>query len=279
MSTLSLLDPGKIVPLLVLASALGGCGRSPEAPPQQPTAATAPAPPAPSSPPPLPTPPVGRSELLHALDIARSAFAAGQPQPDLKLAGRKFSVRQVFGCSGVADARQQAGAPGWKWGPGRQTIEISIEPEDLTGTLVAGDEATRWETAEGYWLSRPWLRTDDCPALGASAAPEPVQASATAQPNPTDGLVALFEKEGSRVGRRSGKAFTVTLRNDATPPAPPEGYRLVIEGRFTTFSGNQTIRCQSEGPDMRPVCTAAALIDQVALEDAAGKVVEEWPLG
>lgn len=273
------LHPGPWVPLLLLTGALGGCEPSPEAPPQQSPAAVAAAAPA-SPPPPLPQPPVGRSELLQALDAARSAYAAGRPPPDLKLAGRRFSVRQVFGCGGVADARPQAGVPGWRWGPGRETIEISIVPEDLAGTLVTGDEANRWEAAEGYWLMRPWLRTDDCPVSLAASSPQPAQGSATAAPAvPTDGLAALFEKEGSRVGRRGGKAFTLTLRNDGAPPAPPEGYRLVIEGRFTSFSDDQAVLCRSGGPDARPVCIAAALIDQVALEDASGKVVQAWPLG
>jgi hypothetical protein len=60
--------------------------------------------------------------------------------------------------------QMESGVAHWVWGPKQESIEISIAPADLTSTLVMAGEAARWEAAEGYWLPRPRLRGDDCPA-------------------------------------------------------------------------------------------------------------------
>jgi hypothetical protein len=254
-----------------------GCERKVETPQNPPTAAAEPPliVPAPA----LPPPPIGRPELLQALEVARSAYAAGRPGPDQKLTGRPFSVRQAFGCSGVPAAQMEAGVAQWTWGPKHEKIEISITPADLTHTIVTADEAARWEAAEGYWLPRPWLKSDDCPATHAPAPSSALQAVPAPTPRWTDGLAAVFEKEGSRVGRREGKAFTLTVRDGDAPLPPPGGYRLVIEGRFAAFASGRAIRCRSSNAGDRPVCIAAALIDRVAIEGADGKPMKEWRLG
>jgi hypothetical protein len=295
---------------VVATLALAGCERRPEAKPSPPPppAETPPVIPAP----PLPPPPLGRSELLTALDTARFAYAAGRPDPEQSLAGRRFSIREAFGCGGAPAAQAEDGVAGWRWGPKEQTIEISLTPIDWTSQLVVGEDAARWEAAEGYWITLPWLRTEDCPARRAPAAAPPAPAPAAtpapakapskppapaktptpaaattpaapaaAAPAPpvrrTDGLAAVFEREGSRVGRRAGRAFSLTLRDELTPP--PAGYRLVLEGRFSAFASGRAIRCQAQSPDERPVCLAAAIVDRVAIESADGKLLKEWRLG
>ena len=89
----------------------------------------------------------------------------------------------------------------------------------------------------------------------------------------------MFEPEGSRFGRRNGRAYAFTLRGeDKTPPEPPaKGYRLVLEGRFTAFPDGRSIHCRAETPDQRPLCVAAAQLDRVAFEDGdTGAVISEW---
>lgn len=276
----SWIDPRLAAAFAVASLALGGCERAREVQPSGPppaaeTPALAPSPPSP----PLPPPPLGRSELLAALDVARSAYAAGQPDPEQKLAGRRFSVREAFGCAGAPASPSGAGVASWAWGPREETIEISLTPADWTGDLVVGEDALRWEAAEGFWLTHPWLRTENCPAANHGEAAPLVGKAPTPQPRWTDGLAAVFEREGSRVGRRAGKAFSLTIRDGASLAPPPAGYRLVLEGRFTAFASGRTIRCRARSPHERPICVAAATVDRVAIESAEGKLLNEWRLG
>lgn len=268
--------------------ALSACDRSAEPPP-------APAAPEPEpAPPPTPLQPVvDRAELLRALDAAASAFAAGQPDNGAALTGRRYSVRQAFGCAGPSPngAPRPVGLASWAWGPRNQTIELALQPADWTGDLGAGDGDAP-EAIEGFWLARPWMRTDGCPAAAVdlpALSPEasvPTKAGTTrAPPAPppqrqTAGLASVFAQGGSRVGRRDGRAFAHTIRGEDGPPAAPVGgYRLVIEGRFTALPGGQTVRCRAGGQDERPVCIAASTIDRVVFETADGQQLSEWQPG
>ena len=92
------------------------------------------------------------------------------------------------------------------------------------------------------------------------------------------GLASVFEADGSRLGRRNGRAYEHTVRgvDDQPAVAPVQGYRLVLEGRLAAFPEGRSIRCRGSGPDQRPVCIAAVQIDRVAFEDAAGALLSEW---
>ena len=242
--------------------------------------------------PPLPPPPVGRAELLAAIAAARSAYAAGRTDDTAGLTGRRFAIRQAFGCEGATEARTTAGAeikPGaaaWTWGRDHKTIEIRLKPADWAAEPVLTGETT-WEAVEGYWLTRPWLQADGCPSERAFAAPKgntdngtPPGPRIAAEPTPqVSGLVAVFTQEGSRVIRRDGKPFALTLRGDPPLLPPANGYRLVIEGRFSAFSDGRSIRCYSSSINQEPACVAAAEVDRVAFEDADGKLLKEWRLG
>ena len=265
--------------------ALAACDRAPEPPP----APTVHAPETAAAPPTPLQPVVDRAELLRALDAAASAFAAGQPDNGAALDGRRYSVRQPFGCAGpaLAGVARPAGLASWTWGPRNQTIELNLQPADWTGDLGAGDGDAP-EAIEGFWLARPWMRADGCPAatlIPPASPPEdaaPTKAGTTRPPpqRETAGLASVFAQGGSRVGRRDGRAFTHTLRGeDGPPPAPTAGFRLVIEGRFTAFPGGQTVRCRAGGQDERPVCIAASTIDRVVFETADGQQLSEWRPG
>lgn len=239
----------------------------------------APAPiPAPAAPTPVvtvaPSPTLDRASLLQAMDLAASAFAAGREIGGASLAGRRFVVRQAFGCGGPAPAQANAseGLPALTWGEGRQSLKLSLAPGDWSqSALIAGDAET-WEAAEGFWLARPWLRAEGCPA----AQGDPLaQGQASLQ---TMGLAAVFKEGGSRTGRRNGRAYEFTVRGegDQPPVAPARGYRLVLEGRMAAFADGRAIRCRAASPDHRPVCIGAVQLDRVAFEDADGKMLSEW---
>lgn len=259
--------------------ALATCG-SPE---DQPVPQETPAPRSEFPAPVLPQPPLNRAALLMAIDAARSAYAAGRPQTDGELAGRRFAIRQAFGCGGPSMgagetvANRPPGVAGWTWARDQRSIEISLVPADWTGTqeLSAGEAA--WEAMEGYWLSRPWLREDGCPSIPTGAASQVGPAGGAAAH--TSGLAAVFEEGSSRVGRRDGRAFNLILRGDPSPAPPVDGYRMVIEGRLTAFPDGRAIRCRSAHIDQAPVCVAAAEVDRVAFEDADGELLKEWRVG
>jgi hypothetical protein len=228
------------------------------------------------------TPPVmDREQILQAVDAAASDYAASRAPDSPTLAGRRFVIRQAFGCAGAAPPLAKD-APGdgigrWTWGQAHQTIDIRLAPGDWTGSpLIAGGPET-WEVVEGFWLTRPWLRSGECPAVAA----DPL-ASGPATPSPqTVGLAVVFEKGGSRLERRNGREYAFVLRGGDKQPlaAPASGLRLVLEGRLIAFGDGRAISCRAAAPDQRPVCIAAAQVDRVAFEDASGATLSEWRSG
>lgn len=271
-----LLRPSAVA-LAASALLLSGCQRDEAATPSPPVApapaetAAAPAPPAPT---------LDRAGLLQAMDAAASAHAAGRP-PEVSLAGRRFVVRQAFGCAGETPPPGET-APGnglaaWSWGPRRESLKLVMAPGDWTESPLLAGGADSWEAAEGFWLARPWLRAEGCPG-GAADAP----AAGPVAPSPQSvGLAAVFEEDGSRLGRRNGRAYEFTVRGegDQAPAAPVGGYRLVLEGRMAAFADGRAIRCRAASADQRPVCIGAVQLDRVAFETADGAPLSEWRVG
>jgi len=254
---------------------VASCSRAPDAssPPANaaappPANAAAPAPPAPTIEIPKPPPPIDRAALLGAVAQAAEAFATGQaPPPELaKLAGRRFEVRLPFGCHGPAPAD----APlGYAWEPKARKLTLRATPQTWTDEkpirALLGSPAT--EAIEGFWLSRPWIHSADCPA-------QPVEPAETAAPQ-TVGLAQVFDKGGSRWLRRNGRAYEATRRLEDAQTPPASGYRLVLAGRIVDRDG-ATIRCRSDGADQRPVCFVLVEMDHVSLETPEGDAVADW---
>lgn len=265
--------PARILTIATMAAglALTGCERQAETP-AAPSAAT----PTTITAPDLPRPPpaLGRAELLQAFDEAASAHAAGAQGAATDVAGRRFTIRQAFGCSAPAPAEAASpmgsGRPLLLQGTVPNTLELTLQPADWTQSPLVGGGAATWEAVEGFWLSWPWLRSEGCPVQ--TAADAGIDAPA---PPDTAGLAAVFEHGSSRLTRRDGRAFRHVVRGDAPVQAPPAGYRLVLEGRFVAFPDGRALRC-SASPQARPVCVAAAEIDRVAFEDDQGALLSEW---
>lgn len=258
------------------------------------------------APAPAPTPAVtepatlGRAEMVAALALAASAYAAGAPASDgPMLAGRTFSIRLPFGCFGPADAGSPQGMAlagdglaGWRWSGDRRTQTLSLTPLDWTRSALvvpAGIEPD-WERVDGFWIARPWLAADTCPAPSpAAVAPVAAQTSGddaadaappTAAPaSPfTAGLAAIRPEGGSRLGRRDGQAYSFVVRaaDGQAAAAPTDGYRLVLQGRVATFPDGHAVRCSASSPNRRPTCIAAVVLDGVAFETSTGERVSEW---
>lgn len=269
------------------AVALAQCGDRPE-----PASAAGSTP----SPPPVSAPAaLTRADMVGALDRAASAFAAGDIASDGSIAGRTFLIRLPFGCAGPAPegAKPPAGVADWAWSPDRATIRLTATPADWTRSplVVPPGAEPAWDAVEGFWIARPWLASEACPAANDPAAP-PAAAEVAADaseplpppvaPSPmTAGLAAIHDVDGSRLGRRDGRAYTFVARGKGdVPPTPPaDGYRLVLAGRVGAFPDGRAVRCVSDGPERRPTCIAAVELDVVAFEDAAGNRLSEWRPG
>lgn len=259
-----------------------------------------------AEPTPAPTPPpapiaapteLSRAEMIAALARAASAFAAGaDPSAASGLAGRTFRVRLPFGCAGPASEGGAVadGLAGWTWAEDRQSLNLSARPVDWSDSpLVSPPGADPdWDGVEGFWIARPWLSQDACPAPverlappepvapapDAEETPDPVAAAPTPASPQTMGLAAIRAADSSRLGRREGEAYRFVVRGtgDAPPVPPMQGYRLVLGGRIGAFPDGRAVRCTSRTADQRPVCVAAVELDVVAFEDASGARLSEW---
>ncbi|MET3526038.1 hypothetical protein [Phenylobacterium koreense] len=269
----TLRSPARAGAVIALAL-LGACSRGEQA-----------APPPKIAPPPAekpavlaPPPNLDRAGLLAAMADAASAYAAGAAvQSADPLVGRTFVARMPFGCLGPHAAKDaQPGLARWSSGANGRTIELGLAPADWTKTplmaAAVGDKV--WERVEGYWIDRPWLKGEACPSTPQAGA------SLVALPSPqTMGIAAVFAPDDSRLSQRKGRPYSFTIRGseDVLPVPPPEGYRLVLEGRIVAFPDGRAVNCRSEGPDQRPICIVATQLDRVAFEDGGtGAQISEW---
>jgi hypothetical protein len=269
----------------VLALAMGCSPKQEPAPP----------PPAESAPPPAPppAPPVlGRADLLEAVAQAASAAALGAPAPEgaTALAGRRFALRLPFGCFGpTADANA-----GYAYDAEKQTLKVTVKPESWTdaGWARALVGTPQTEAIEGFWIRRPWIRSEACPAAPAAppagaAPPEAPSAKVDRSPTPAPpparpatperiGIARVFEAGGSRLPRRGGRAYEVTEKAPQEPTPGRGGFRLLIEGRIAQPEAGGPVRCRVVSPEQPPVCLILADIDRVAVEAADGRQLAEW---
>lgn len=229
-----------------------------------------------------PAPALTREDLILAMEQAASAYASGQTPTGDSLSGRRFSIRLAFGCDGPRTNAADAAGDGlarWSWDEDRRSIRLSLAPGDWaeSALVVGAGGGAAWEAVEGFWIPRPWLKSDACPGQTV----DPLQAGAAGASPQTVGLAAVFGPDSSRLGRRDGRAYVHTIRpeGDAVLIPPPDGYRLVLEGRASAFPDSRAIHCRAPGPDSRPVCVMAATLDRVAFEDASGRQLSEWRVG
>jgi hypothetical protein len=272
--------------LLLGGLSLPGCDRnvpdpvSTDVQTETPTAPKKPAAPIVLAPPPALT----RGDLVSAAGQAASAFSEGKPLTSADpLVGRRFAVRLPFGCNGPTPADASVGEGGglaaWTWGPDRKTIQLRMAPSDWTGSamLAKAGASDNWEAVEGFWIPRPWLASESCPAVRS----DPLQTGVSPASPQTVGLAAIFEAGGSRLGRRNGRAYEYTVRAKGGAPLvrPEAGFRMLLEGRVTSFPSGRAIECRASGPDERPVCIVAIELDRVAYEDSSGSTLSEWRSG
>ncbi|WP_409018563.1 hypothetical protein [Brevundimonas vesicularis] len=281
-------EPTVLIRPSVVALAAAACLMTAACQRQQ--APAAPAPEAVTPDPPVvivaPPPVMNRAALLEAVAQAASDYAEGRSGTDVaaenSLGGRRFLIRQAFGCQVPVDPAQTPvtdGTGSLTRAEGEQDLKLTLTPIDWTPALATAKGTDAWEAAEGFWLSWPWLRAETCPrppvelTSDYETAPAPMRATP-----PSVGLAAVFETNSSRLDRRKGRAYEFILRGEGQAAAVPDpgGYRVVMEGRLATFGDGRAIRCRASGPDERPVCVAAVRLERVAFETATGQTLSEW---
>jgi hypothetical protein len=278
---------GLIAPISIAAVAgliiLGAVFLQRRAEPAPPESPPAPAP-APSTPALAPAPTVtledaivGRETLLQEAEAAAARYAAGEaeaPVARAPLSNRRFRLTIPFGCEGP-QPRPGSAQTFYEMDPESRSIRLVARPAVWTTLpLIQQMKAAEVETVEGFWIPRPWSPSEGCPQrqdTEVPAAPTPPAAH-------TLGLAMLFEQGASRVAQRGRRPYEHVLKLGEKEQAPlEEGYRLVLEGRFTTFPSGRAVRCWGESPDHRPICLFAIKLERVAFESGGdGRLLAEW---
>jgi hypothetical protein len=220
---------------------------------------------------------LSRRELIDAATLAAADYAEGSRSANdaaKALVGRRFVLRLPFGCDGP-QASSGASQAYYEFDPAKRTVKLVARPGDWTSlpNIQSAPHAPDIEKVEGFWLPRPWAYAETCPPKRDL----PVPAAPTATAGQSLGLARVFEKDGSRLLRRDGRAYELVRKiPDGDDVSQTRSYRLVLEGRIAGFSTDRPITCWAETSEHRPVCLIAVEFDRVAFEDADGKLLAEW---
>lgn len=243
---------------------------------------------------PVAEPPMDRAALLFAAVQAASAAALARDDSgeQRRLDGKPFEVRIRFGCPPADPQPQRGDGPLIvRYDARDRTLRLRAAPDlsvdDPTAEAVAGEQV---EAVEGFWLRRPWLLADGCPA--APPARTPVAAAADGAPVPTDaaapraaaeprsrrvGIAQFFTEADSRTARRDKRAYQATTALAEGELPSRQGYNLVLSGRLRKLPSGRVIACLAEARDREPDCIASAEFDRVWIENPETKqILAEW---
>lgn len=237
---------------------------------------------------------LGRAEILAGVAAAADEVAAGNPLPrsNLELANRSFELAMPIACEDGATG----GWGSWSFDPQTKVLRVSFSRQNWAAEPLFADLANgqRFETAEGFWIERPWTRSEQCPRPASSAAnaadaatpekpekadPKSADANAAVQAAPEKrlALVQFFSADAPRRLLRGKRpyAYTAKLPKDAGPTA--RAFRVRIEGRITAFGDGQPVHCVNRQTSRPPVCAVAVEFGKITLEDAAtGETLADW---
>jgi hypothetical protein len=224
---------------------------------------------------------LGRADLLALAAEAADATARGDSMPATvrDAVGKPFAISLPFGCEGPAAADSDAPMR-WRYDDSAGALRLNITPVTWSpDEWWAGGPPSDAETIEGFWIPRPWTRSETCPASPTPVAPagsEPVTL-----PGQTLAIGQVFSADGARHGRRDGKAYSSVLRMGRAQMGGSQGLALRLIGRIGSGPGGTPATCrQPGGADQRPVCLILVSLDELAIADpVSGTVLAAWPTG
>lgn len=244
----------------------------------------------PAAPPPIIVPPpvvrpepvraLGRAELIGFAQRAADAFASGESLPDeiAKASGQRFVLVIPFGCAGPAGEGSNQ-AMRWHYDEADQALRISVAPVGWRAIDWGFGASGNTDVAEGFWISRPWSTSENCPPRAGQ--PVPTGIEPITLPGQSLAIAQFFSKDANRDARRDGRPFKTVQRVPADRFDGSQGFRLRISGRIGSVPGSGPVHCvQSAGVEQRPICVIGASFDEVRIENAAtGDVLATWPIG
>ena len=252
--------------------------------------------------PPLPIAdrPIDRAGLLAA--VARVASATAMALDDLEqqqgLDGKTFELRIRFGCPGAATEPTEATPFTIRYDEEKRTLRVRAAPDlTLSDPPIAAVAGPSVEAVEGFWLYRPWLLADGCPAVPlprttssatvsnateteTAAEAETEQVSRTrspSRPQPRVGVAQFYTDTDPRTERRDERAYETTKVLGAGELPSAQGYNLVLSGRLRRPPQGKVITCRVISPDTPPECVVSVSIDRVRIERPNGGMeIAEW---
>lgn len=241
---------------------------------------------------------LGRADFIHLARQAADAFASGAELPEniLQASGRRFDLVIPFGCAGPADA--DSGQPmRWHYDAEAQTLRASVNPvhwqeadwglktpeEPAPGEQIgqkteekAEDSTPDTRPARGFWISRPWTSSTDCPAQ--RSVPPPADTEAAPVPQQTL-AIAQFSSGGAERGVwHGGRPFEVVQRLAPEYFTAQQWLRLRVKGRIDGARQGGPVRCvQPGGWKQAPACVIAVQMEEIQIElPATGEALGTW---
>ena len=228
---------------------------------------------------------LGRADILAAAVAAADDVAAGNPLPqaNLELVNRSFELRLPIVCG-----NGETGAWGsWRVDPSTNVLRVSFSRQNWEAQPLFAQLAKdlAYETAEGFWIERPWTRSEQCPPALANVARPDKTASHEATPAPAAepapeerlAIVQFFSSDAPRMLRRGKRPYAYTAKLPKDAQATDRAFRIKIEGRITGYADGQPVHCVITQAARPPVCAVAVEFDKVVLEDAkTGENLAEW---
>jgi len=231
---------------------------------------------------------LGRAEILAAVAAAADDVAAGNALPgaNLDLANRSFELVMPIAC----DDGVTGDWGSWSVDPATKVLRATFNRQNWAGVPLFADLAKGqvYETAEGFWIERPWTRSEQCPRAEVSSAtqekPEATSqetaasvAQEQATPESTLALVQYFSPDAPRTLLRGKRPYAYTAKLPKDADLAPRAFRVRIKGRITTFSDGQPVHCVTRQTSRPPVCAVAVEFGKIALEDAgSGETLADW---
>lgn len=221
-----------------------------------------------------------RADLIVLAQRAADAFASGNAAPKAvtAAAGRRFELLLPFGCAGPSDAGSNSPMQ-WRYEESSGTLRVSVRPMIWDGAEWGLDDRVGVDAAEGFWITRPWSSSGECPARAEQLAVRGVEP--VTLPGQTLALARFFRAETDREGRRARRPFETVQRIAPDKFDGSRGFRLRLSGRIDAIAAVSPIRCvQPAGTEQRPICAIGARIDTVRLENPVnGETLATWTIG